>query len=159
MEETQFFNVIENAFDRITYQSDLFFWMLFAAQMGVSIAMSTEAIEVGPAGMVMFVLALFILSWTYTNARRRGCGVIGSAFFGLLSFGIPPLGALAYMIFRPKQLVITALPPRRPVILPVFDGPVWIFARAPFRFLMKLSLWAMGICFLIIGVMDILGKL
>ena len=159
MNETDFFNLVENAFDRVTYQSDLFFWMLFAAQMSVSIGMGTEAIDVGAAGTVPFVLALFILSWTYTNARRRGCGIVGSALFGLLNFAVLPLGVLVYMIFRPKQLVITVLPPRKPVILPVFDGPVWIFARAPFRFLMKLSLWGMGIAFLIIGVMEIIDKL
>lgn len=159
MEEMEFFDLVENAFDRVTYQSDLFFWVLFAAQMGVSIGMSTEAIDVGASGTVMFVLALFLLSWTYTNARRRGSGIIGSSFFGLLNFAIPPLGAPVYMIFRPRQLVITVLPPRRPVLLPVFHGPIWIFARAPFRFLMKLSLWSMGIAFLIIGVMEIIDKL
>jgi hypothetical protein len=154
-----FFSLVENAFDRVTYQSDLFFWVLFTAQMGVSIGMSTEAIDVGASGMVMFVLALFILSWTYTNARRRGCGMIKSALFGLLNFAFSPLGALVYLVFRPRQLVFTSLPPSRPAVLPVFDGPVWIFARAPFRFLMKLSLWSTGIAFLIIGVMEIIDKL
>jgi hypothetical protein len=109
-------------------------------------------------GVLCTVLSLFSVSWVYTNARRRAYGRIKAGLFGVPTFFFPAVGGVIYLIFRPKELVVTSLPPSKPGVWPVFDGPVWIFARAPFRFLFKLALWLMGLAFLVIGFLDMFGK-
>ena len=159
MDEYGLFNVFENWFDRKVYQNDVFFWSLVMLHTVVMLAGVWGWIDIGTSGWIYTVLAVGALSWVYTNARRRACGRIKAVFFGLLTFFQPIVGGILYFIFRPKELVFLFLPPSHPAVLPVFEGPVWIFAKAPVRFLVKLALWSMGLVFLLIGFLDIFGWL
>ena len=158
MDRVDVFTIVENRLDRITYQSDLFFWSLILLDIGIYIVMWKSWIPLGSGGGIATVLLIFAISWLYTNARRRGCAVIKSGFFSLLSLIHPLVGAILYFIFRPKNLVVTFLPPSPSAVLPVFSGPVWIFMRAPFRFIIKLALWSMGGAFLIIGLLELIKE-
>jgi hypothetical protein len=106
-----------------------------------------------------FVVTIFAVSWVYTNARRRGMGRIRAGFFGMLTF-IPPFAGIIFFLFRPKKLVVTSLAPKTsyPFPVPVGDQPFILF-RVPLRFLMKFVLWLMGLAFLIIGVLSMLGEI
>ena len=86
-------------------------------------------------------------------------GRIRAGFFGMLTF-IPPLGGFIYFLFRPKKFVVTSLPPKTnyPFPIPIGDQAFILF-RVPFRFLIKLVFWALGLAFLIIGVLSMLGKI
>ena len=154
--EIDIFTYYENKFDRITYQSDLFFWILIALDLIVYLATYVGWIPLGSGGGILTVLMLFTISWIYTNARRRACGVIKAAAFALVALLHPFIGAVLYFLLRPKELVVLMLPPGNMSVWPIFSGPVWIFMRAPFRFLLKLSLWLMGLAFLVIGIMDVI---
>jgi len=155
MNQVDIFTYYENKFDRITYQSDLFFGYLILTILVIFFGIWIEWIPVGNGGVLFTVLLLFTLSWIYTNARRRGCGILKAMMFALVALINPVLGGLIYFLFRPGELVITALPPAPISTWPVFSGPIWIFTRAPFRFLMKLALWLMGLTFIIIAIWDI----
>jgi len=158
METQDIYVNFENKFDRITYQNDIFFWVIALIQLGIFYAGMAKLIPVGNMGVMCTVLAFFALSWVYTNARRRLCGRIKAIFFAVLAYFHAIIGGIIYFIFRPKKLVITSLPPSKLGVWPVFDGPVMIFARAPFRLLMKFALWGMGLAFLLISILDIFGK-
>lgn len=153
------FTYFENKFDRLTYQNDVFFWLLVLFHVGVFYASLFNWIPSGNMGTICTILGFFAASWAYTNARRRAWSRIRAFLFALPTFFHPLIGGILYFIFRPKEIIVTALPPSKPGVWPVFQGPVWIFAYAPFRFLIKLALWLMGLTFLIIAVLDIFGKL
>jgi hypothetical protein len=140
MEQVDLSTEVENRFDRVTYQSDAFMVVLVVLVVGAWVAGWTEWIPLGTGGTIATVLLLFLLSWIYTNARRRGCGGVKSVLFAAVAVIHPLLGVFVYLVFRPRQPVVTFLPPSTPSIWPVFSGPVWIFTRAPFRFLIKLGL-------------------
>ena len=136
-----------------------FFWIIIILHSTVFYLSSIEKFDPGSAGWFCTILAIFVFSWTYTNARRRAWNVIKATFFGIITFVYPLIGGILYFIFRPQNLVITTLQPSKQAICPVFDGPVWIFARVPFHFLIKLAFWLMGLALLIIGILGGMGKL
>jgi len=159
MDEYGLFNVLENWFDRKVYQNDIFFYCLVAMHTFFLLAGTSQWMDVGTAGWIFTVLGVFALSWVYTNARRRACRRIKAVLFGLLTFLWPLVGGVIYFVFRPKELAFSVLPPSQPAVLPVFEGPVWIFAKAPVRFMIKLAIWSMGLTFLLIGILDIFNLL
>jgi hypothetical protein len=155
--EADLFNAVENGFDRVTYQSDFFFWSLAALHAAAYVAVGAERVPPGSGATFAFILSLFAFSWTHTNARRRASSFIKAFLFALVSFVLPLIGGIVYFRFRPPTLVVTRLPSGTMVTLPIFEGPAWFFMRAPFRFLFKLGLWSTGAAFLVISLLDMLG--
>ncbi len=159
MQNTDIYTDLENKFDRSVYQNDVFFWLLVVLYLSFYIADLRHWVAQSSGFVTAFIVTIFAVSWIYTNARRRGMGRIRAGFFGLLTF-VPPLGGIFYFLFRPKKLVVTSLPPKTsyPFPVPVGDQAFMLF-RVPLRFLMKLVFWMMGLTFLIIGVLSMLGEI
>jgi len=159
MQNIDIYTYLENKFDRFVYQNDFFFWFLVVLYLSIYIVDLRHWVARSSGFAIAFVVTIFAVSWVYTNARRRGMGRISAGFFGLLTF-ITPLGGIIYFLFRPKKLVITFLTPKKqyPFPVPVGDQAFMLF-RVPFRFLMKLVFWMMGLTFLIIGILSMFGKI
>ena len=159
MQNTDIYNYLENKFDRLVYQSDVFFWLLVVLYLFFYIVDLRHWVAKSSGFATAFIVTIFAVSWVYTNARRRGMGRIKAGFFGVLAF-VTPLGGIIYFLFRPKKLVVTSLPPKTsyPFPVPVSDQAFMLF-RVPFRLLMKLVFWMTGLAFLIIGVLSMMGKI
>jgi hypothetical protein len=124
VEKLDVFTNVENRFDRLVYQNDRFFWFLALFHFVIYLASWRAWIPVGNMGVLCTVLSVFSVSWVYTNARRRAYGRIKAGLFGVPAFFFPAVGGVIYLIFRPKELVVTSLPSSKPGVWPVFDGPV-----------------------------------
>jgi hypothetical protein len=150
------YNRIENAFDRAVYQRDGFFWLLMLTYFGLMIAMLWESLPESNALGTVVVVACFLFSWIYTNSRRRGLGIIAAFFTALACASTSPLGGFAYLWLRPPDVVVTALPPAKAIPFPVMiGGGAFMLNWIPFRILLKMSIWGMGIAFFIIGLTEL----
>ena len=159
MEQNRIYNNIENRFDRFVYQNDKFFWFLVLLYLFFVMADWAKWVPEASGYSSSFVVTLFAMSWVYTNARRRGLGFLGALLWGIITYN-PPIGGLLFMIFRPKNIVVINLPPAKIGFFPVSMAcEAFMFFRVPFRFLVKLVFWAMGVTFLIIGILSMLGKI
>jgi len=158
MEQVDIYTDLENKFDRLVYQNDFFFWFLVLLYLLFYIADWANWVAEGSGFVSAIVVTVFAISWIYTNARRRGMGRLGAGLFGLLTF-VPLFGGIIFFIFRPKKLVVTFLPPKKqyPFPVPIGDQAFMLF-RVPFRFLLKLVFWMMGVAFFIIGILSMFGK-
>ena len=160
MEKVDAYTYLENKFDRLIYQNDTFFGLLILIYLVCCIVDVAKWVPEASGFATAIVVSLFAVSWVYTNARRRCVGRVKAGIFGLLTFFSPPFGGIIYFLFRPKDLVITFLPPKKSIPFPVPIGDQgFIFFSTPISFLLKLVFWMTGLTFFIIGVLSMLGKL
>lgn len=160
MEKVDAYTYFENKFDRLIYQNDTFFGVLVLIYLVCCILDVANWVPEASGFVTAIVVLLFAVSWIYTNARRRGVGRVKAGIFGLLTFFSVPLGGIIYFLLRPKDLVMTFLPPKRQIPFPVPIGDqAFIFFSTPFSFLLKLVFWMTGLTFFMIGVLSMLGKL
>ena len=152
------FTYFENKFDQLTYQNDKFFWLLVLFNLVCYIAGMANWVNQSDGFVTAIIVALFATSWVYTNARRRGVRRALSFLYSLLTYFFPLIGGIVYFKYRPGELIITFLPPQKQIPFPIsIADQAFMFLPTPFRFLLKLVFWMMGLTFLLISILSMFG--
>ena len=121
--------------DKLTFQSDAFFWELVILHSVTYILEAAKLIPEGSGYTTSFILQIFAVSWIYLNSRRRDASIIRASFFALICIFSPLIAGVIYFVFRPRELP---------------DQP----AFSPYVFFVQIIFWLTGLAFLLIGILE-----